>query len=86
MKKKYVKPAVFFESFTICTAIAGDCENIFGLQGKDTCEIPSTPYIPGMGIFNVGPTSQCGVQGGDDSRYNGLCYHVPEARNNLFNS
>ena len=88
MKKTYTKPAVFFESFTLCTAIAADCENTFGLQNKGTCAIPSAIQIPGvnMGIFNVGPGSECGVQGGDDSRYNGLCYHVPEGKNNLFNS
>lgn len=86
MKKTYVTPKIFFESFTLNTAIAGDCEVPFDLQAKGICAIPSTPDI-GLNIFNISAVgTQCKVQGGDTATYNGLCYHIPDATNNLFNS
>lgn len=82
MKKRYSKPEIMFESFTTSTNIAAGCENIFGLYSRGVCGIPTN--VPGMTIFNEG--SGCTVQGNDESVHNGLCYHVPTAGDNLFNS
>ncbi len=85
MKKTYSKPEIEFESFTMSTNIAAGCENIFGLYARGTCGIPTS--APGMTIFNTAASgSDCSVSGGDGEEYGGLCYHVPIAGENLFNS
>lgn len=86
MKKTYVKPEIMFESFTLSTNIARDCEGEpVNNATKGTCGIPGSG---GDFLFTDG-VSGCtidwkGLTGVDD--YNGLCYHNPTDNNNLFNS
>jgi hypothetical protein len=85
MKKTYSKPLIAIENFTLSTDMAANCENIFGLQAQDLCGIPDDNGL-GFTIFNTELSNQCMFPGQDDSRFNGLCYHIPAERNNLFNS
>ena len=87
MKKAYSKPEIVFENFSLTTNIAGDCEEIYGFFARGTCGIPDSNGL-GMKIFNTTPgvNSDCVIQGGDDTLYDGFCYHVPTETNNLFNS
>lgn len=87
MKKTYTKPEIFFESFTLSTNIAADCEEIFSLMAQDICGIPNENGIPNKDIFNLTVVgTQCDVHGYGNEQYNGLCYHVPTEAHNLFNS
>lgn len=89
MKKTYTKPMVMIESFVLnenMASVTSDCENTFSLQAQDVCGIPDSNGL-GMTIFNMSiSSSDCFVQGEEDERYNGLCYHVPTETNNLFAS
>ena len=82
MKKTYSKPQIMFESFSMSTNIAAGCEKTFGLYSRGDCGIPTN--VPGMTIFNL--DGGCTVAGGEEAKYNGLCYHVPLESDNLFNS
>ena len=87
MKKIYTKPQIYFESFSLSTNIASDCDVPFALAAKDICAIPDASGLPEMGIFNLTVAgTQCGVHGDGNEEYNGFCYHVPVETNNLFNS
>lgn len=77
MKKKYTKPAVVFEDFTLSTNIA-------------TCEVTdphdSRLFFEGMG-FVFGQNCEFPlVNPGGDGEHNGICYHVMTTNYNLFNS
>lgn len=88
MKKAYSKPEIMFESFTMSTSIAAGCEEIFGLYARGVCGIPGS--APGMTIFNRDAAGNNCTADADaipgDPMYDGLCYHVPTASENLFNS
>ena len=86
MKKIYEKPEIYFESFSLSTNIASDCEVPFTLVGKDVCAIPDANGL-NMGIFNASAAgSNCVIPGTGNETYNGFCYHVPTASSNLFSS
>lgn len=88
MKKVYSKPEIMFESFTMSTNIAAGCEEIFGLYARGTCGIPGS--APELIIFNTDAAdSNCKADAEaypGEPMYDGLCYHVPTASENLFNS
>lgn len=87
MKKIYTKPEIYFESFSLSTNIANDCDAPFTLAAKDICAIPDANGVQGMGIFNMTVAgSNCGVHGEGNEMYNGFCYHIPTDSNMLFNS
>ena len=86
MKKKYEKPDILFESFALSQSISAGCEMIAGNAAQYVCPVlvvktpgfdDDDPYI----IFGDGPCVSKPV-GGNDS----ICYHVPTADNNVFNS
>lgn len=88
MKREYRKPEIMFEDFTLSTNIGGGCFRIIDNQSKGTCGIPGS--APNSDIFSS-DIMGCDVydwmvDGADDDMYNGLCYHVPSAGANLFNS
>lgn len=88
MKKVYSAPDILFESFTLSTNIAGDCEAPFVNNAtRGTCAVLGTG---GVAIFDgkVGTACTDTPQewGQSDDLWNGLCYHVPTETNNLFNS
>lgn len=86
-KKKYKKPMIVIESFSLDTNIAGNCEKPFNLQAQFVCGIPDENGL-GMNIFTPGlDGGNCIVPGnGDNAKYDGFCYHVPTENNELFNS
>ena len=86
MKKTYTKPEISFESFLMSTNIAGDCEKKTNLPSNTTCGMK----LEGLGV--VFTTTMNGCTGYkvememENAQLNGVCYHVPNPDNNLFNS
>ena len=86
MKKRYEKPEIIFEDFSMNTAIAANCDEKLNTPTNGTCG-----YMPeGYDVFIF--TSD--ISGCTEKHDNGfgfdvndaLCYHVPSGNNNLFNS
>ena len=86
MKKKYVKPHIFFDNFSLSEGIGGSCESIVGNATKGNCAVVGTGDIY---MFNDA-VYQCEYNpedmGGKADEWDGFCYHVPTEYNNLFNS
>ena len=55
MKKKYEKPEIMFESFTLSNNIAGSCETRTGLQSNSTCGLDFT----GLGVVFLSTMGGC---------------------------
>lgn len=85
MKKEYVKPVIVFESFSLSTNIAADCDNIVGNQSEGSCAVLGTG---GIAIFNDLVHACSTYPPGDSSgdMWDKLCYHVPLEGSKLFNS
>lgn len=84
MRKAYSKPEILFESFTLNTNIAGDCETKTNLASNSQCGMD----FSGIVVFmeNMGGCTGIKVESeGGDGEFNGICYHVPYGEN-LFNS
>lgn len=79
MKKKYVKPELYFESFELSASIAAGCKHITGHQ-MDMCAYE----VGGRSVF-VDNVSSCTTKTPDGS-WESLCYHNPEEANKLFAS
>ena len=88
MKKRYEKPQIVFEDFTLSTNIAGNCEMIVDNPVKGSCGIPGS--MPGANLFSAGVVGDDGCRidwaGLMGDNYDGFCYHVPTDSKNLFNS
>ena len=85
MKKFYTKPEIMFDSFTLSTNIAGDCEEKMNLPSNSSCGLDFSGlmvFLDGMG----GCTNIKVDNVGGDGEFNGICYHVPSGDKNLFNS
>lgn len=82
MKKTYVKPEVYFESFELSANIAAGCGA--GYKGKvNSHDIHSCGYVyNGEAIFSPGV---CFYETQDGKEY-GLCYDIPNADNKIFAS
>ena len=83
MKKKYEKPDILFESFALSQSISAGCEMIGGNHAQYVC--PVLVKTPGFDdTYTIFGDGACVSQpvGGNDS----ICYHVPIADNNVFNS
>ena len=84
MKKVYMKPEIMFESFTLSTNIAGDCEVKTWLPSNNSCGLD----FSGVTVFMTGMNGCTDIQidsEGGDGEWNNICYHVPYGEN-LFNS
>ena len=85
-KKKYQKPSIIIEDFSLSDNIAGNCDVKTDTQNAaNEC---------GKFFLGVGDVFGDGMQGctdfgvnvnDDEPDYNGICYHVP-TDNNLFTS
>ena len=86
MKKAYSKPIITFESFILNSNIAAGCEKKVSNPAAGVCAIYGTGNV---GIFNAGIT-ECEFSpedmGQQSDTWDGFCYHVPTAANNIFNS
>ena len=84
MKKKYVKPQIIIENFSLSTTIAGDCEIRTNTPHSETCALNWEDEFLGEIVVFTNLVQACGTKE-DDGEYNGICYHVPYG-DNLFNS
>ena len=91
MKKAYMKPGMYIESFSLAQSIAAGCgaQHDSTLGGpmhwtKETCAW----QVGGVGIWNVGTTPNCIIEGGDHTKVNGeiVCYNTPNGTNTIFGS
>ena len=82
MKKKYEKPIVLFEDFTLNTNIAGDCEKIVTEFAISDCVIQGTGGI----TFFASDECDITVIDIDILEVDDFCYHIPEDDRTLFNS
>lgn len=82
MKKKYEKPLVLIEDFSLSTDIAGSCEVKINNPSSGNCA-----YIPDRTTFNIFTEELADICTTieADGEYNSICYHVPYG-DNLFNS
>ena len=84
MKKKYSSPDIAFESFSLSTSIAGNCEFKTHTPAAETCGY----FLEGVGMVFIADIQACVVPISDELSYifNGFCYHVPVENSTLFNS
>jgi len=86
--KKYVKPMIVFESFTLSTNIAANCkQKADGYTNFYDCGV----YFESEGQVFTTPWNGCEVKADVDDpdkngEYNGYCYDVPTGATPLFNS
>ena len=79
-KRKYSKPEIFFDDFSLSTNIAAGCE-VFPIDNAAACGVSYWRAI----IFTE-PIGGCLKKvENDDPRYDSICYHNP-SDNNVFNS
>lgn len=87
MRKAYTKPDIAFESFSLSTSIAGNCEVKTYTPNSGNCG-----YKFGSFMVFIEGVNACTykVADGDkkivDENGDAFCYHVPSPSNNLFNS
>ncbi|MDD6275822.1 MAG: hypothetical protein PUB20_03235 [Clostridia bacterium] len=79
MKKKYIKPEIGFESFRLSTDIAAGCA-MLGQQAPNACKI----YYPEWGMTLLTEELLCDATPPSGTDY--VCYHVPVADTNVFES
>lgn len=84
MKKVYEKPQIMFESFTLSTNIAGDCEHKTWTPNSGTCAYEIETVVGTRFVF-ISEVQSCTTKE-QDGEFNGICYHNPSEANNLFNS
>lgn len=82
MKKVYEKPLIVFENFSLSTSIAAGCEKTTALQYGGTCGIQW-----GKSTIFTEDVEGCSTKVIDgEEKYDSLCYHIPDASYNVFNS
>lgn len=87
MRKTYEKPKIAFESFSLSTNIAGNCEEDTKMQtnGNTDCGLSfgnQVVFMDWMGAC----TGANGIPVSSGDAFNGICYHTPTEDKNLFNS
>ena len=84
MSKKYSKPDIIFESFSLCTGIAS-CE----IKNPTPANAECAFTYDGVNFFTA-TVAACRPENGgfvvEDTLNNGFCYHVPLETNNIFGS
>ena len=82
MKKRYTKPIIVFEDFTLSATIAGDCEIKTNTPAAKQCayEVVMEWGTASVFVEGVGP---CVFK--MPGEFDGICYHQVES-NSLFNS
>ena len=79
MKKFYSKPEILFEDFSLSTSITAGCEFTEANSTQDVCGYPTRD-----GMVFVSDVPGCKFVQPDNN--DTLCYHVPDANHNIFNS
>ena len=80
MKKTYVKPQVYFESFQLSANVAGGC-NLISNQSQNQC--PYTDPELGVTFFATAPSPCTYTPGPNDKK---PCYNVPDSGATIFTS
>jgi len=80
MKKKYVTPAIHFETLSIGTSVSSSCEGIVNFA-PDLCSVTVDVGFE-MQIFQS--ENICPYSGPDVNDL--VCYHAPSDNNNVFSS
>lgn len=85
MKKKYSKPDIMFESFTLSNCVAGACAGGAELLAGDyEC---GKLFSDGNAVFGTGMTGctiEVTMDQDGDGQWGEYCYHVPANLLNLF--
>ena len=80
MKKKYVKPQIIIENFSLSETIAAGCEVKTNLPSANTCGLD----FSGLSVFFDGMTG-CSMitvsKNEGDGQWDKICYHVPTGEN-----
>lgn len=79
MKKKYIKPHIIIENFSLSETIAAGCEFQSNNPTQGVCGYPTRN---GM-VFT---TEIMGCEYHQPDNNDALCYHVPTDTTNIFNS
>ena len=79
MKKRYIKPMIGFEDFTLSANIATGCGTKVNSPSQDQCGIDQGDAV----IFL---TSMSGCKEPYEDGYGSLCYHNPSDATRMFNS
>lgn len=94
MKETYVKPSIFFESFSLTQTIARNCGDThtgtFGPgsnhYNENTCEWD----VGGLMLFFTSdPSGRCEDgpdEAGDEYELEGICYNNPDGGQEIFSS
>ena len=77
-KRKYVKPAVSFQSLSMSSGVSSGCS-----LGQNFAEYSCPVLVPEWGLTFFGE-SNCDYSTPDV--YDMVCYHVPTAGGNVFSS
>ena len=80
MKKAYVKPEIYFESFELSANIATACPKATHTPSDNMCGV----NIDGVGMVFLYAIAECKYKGADGDY--STCYHNPDSNLNLFNS
>lgn len=83
MKKEYTKPLIVFDSFTLSTNIAANCDRHVSTMTQGICGVAGS--FPGLYLF-VSGVGGCSIRDPDGITDDGYCYHVPDVNRQLFHS
>lgn len=82
--KKYSKPEIAFEDFSVSTNIAAGCDEKHNHE-QWSCGFVLPGAVPVMVFSTTAPNTNCTADGdGNKDVYDGFCYHVPDGGLNLF--
>ncbi len=79
MKKRYEKPDIMFDNFTMSESVAR-CEEKANFA-RGVCAVETGPFT----YMFTDEVNSCNFKQ-KDLEFNSLCYHVPMDSNNVFNS
>lgn len=85
MKKKYEKPVMFREEFSVSQSVASGCADTSPGFYKDRCSISIDTMFPGQTLFIENVSCTVGTDTVPDDP-NGICYHIPTDTTRCFGS
>lgn len=84
MKKTYVKPEVYFESFELSASIAAGCSAGFNHGNTNFGNAHSCYFEYGTDRVYLSTTQGCTLT--DNVSDDEICYHVPFSQSKIFSS
>lgn len=79
MKKVYIKPEIFFDSFELSQSIAAGCEGI-SQHAEGACAV----YVKEIGLSVFSTKGTCDYY--NSEMQDMVCYHAPSDANNVYSS